>query len=129
MEPSALELFATLRGFGAPSLPTDIHVPCQQALGWRYWLSGRELLRANVDRVARVVAALANDDSRRTIARQLAFRMGQCLAYAGYRAPDEQYLNELTLSELLFSLCEGYRFHVRQHQYNSFESVLYAVAR
>jgi hypothetical protein len=31
------------------------------------------------------------------------------------------------LPELLFGLCEDYRFHVRQHQFNSFDSVLYAV--
>lgn len=31
------------------------------------------------------------------------------------------------LPELLFNLCTDYRFHVRQHFFNSFDAVLYAV--
>jgi hypothetical protein len=32
-----------------------------------------------------------------------------------------------TLPELLFNLCDNYSFFIRQHYFNSFDSVFYAV--
>lgn len=59
-------------------------------------------------------------------ARQLIRRCRPVLAVSLYHNPQDLW----ELPELLFALCgEGYRFHIRQHGFNSFESVLYAVPR
>ncbi len=57
-------------------------------------------------------------------ARRLIQRGRPVLAVSLYHNPQDLW----ELPELLFELCgEGYRFHIRQHGFNSFESVLYAV--
>ena len=59
-------------------------------------------------------------------ARQLIGRCRPVLAVSLYHNPQDLW----ELPELLFTLCgEGYRFHIRQHGFNSFDSVLYAVPR
>ncbi|WP_347268525.1 FkbM family methyltransferase [Paracoccus sp. (in: a-proteobacteria)] len=57
-------------------------------------------------------------------AQQLIGRCRPVLAVSLYHNPQDIW----ELPELLFELCgEGYRFHIRQHGCNSFDSVLYAV--
>lgn len=56
-------------------------------------------------------------------ARQLIKRCRPVLAVSLYHNPQDLW----ELPELLFALCgEGYRFHIRQHGFNSFDVVLYA---
>lgn len=45
------------------------------------------------------------------------------LAISLYHRPEDVW----EIPELLFSLCEDYRFYIRQHYFNSFDSVIYAV--
>lgn len=45
------------------------------------------------------------------------------LALSLYHNPQDLWV----LPELLFGMCEGYDFYIRQHYFNSFDSVLYAV--
>ena len=45
------------------------------------------------------------------------------LAISLYHRPEDIW----EIPELIFSLCKDYRFYIRQHYFNSFESVLYAV--
>ncbi len=45
------------------------------------------------------------------------------LAISLYHRPEDVW----EIPELLFSLCKNYRFYIRQHYFNSFDSVLYAV--
>ncbi|WP_342618977.1 FkbM family methyltransferase [Rhodoferax sp. GW822-FHT02A01] len=58
-------------------------------------------------------------------ARKLIQRSRPVLALSLYHCPQDLWELPLALS----SLCEDYRFHVRQHYFNSFDSVLYAVPR
>jgi FkbM family methyltransferase len=58
-------------------------------------------------------------------ARKLIQRSRPVLALSLYHLPQDLWELPLALAEL----CEDYRFHVRQHYFNSFESVLYAVPR
>jgi len=58
-----------------------------------------------------------------TGARKLIERSRPVLALSLYHRPQDLW--ELPIA--LANLCEGYRFHVRQHYFNTFESVLYAV--
>jgi FkbM family methyltransferase len=56
-------------------------------------------------------------------ARKLIERSRPVLALSLYHCPQDLW--ELPL--VLANLCDDYRFHVRQHYFNSFDSVLYAV--
>lgn len=56
-------------------------------------------------------------------AAQLVQRCRPVLALSLYHNPADLW----ELPELLFAMCERYRFHVRQHYANSFDSVLYAI--
>ncbi len=56
-------------------------------------------------------------------ARQLIQRTRPVLAISLYHCPQDLWELPLTLSKL----CEDYRFYIRQHCFNSFDSVLYAV--
>lgn len=57
--------------------------------------------------------------------RKLILRSRPVLALSLYHLPHDLWELPLALADL----CEDYRFHVRQHYFNSFESVLYAVPR
>ncbi|MBN9367055.1 MAG: FkbM family methyltransferase [Comamonadaceae bacterium] len=56
-------------------------------------------------------------------ARHLIQRNRPILAVSLYHNPQDLW----ELPELLFTLCPDYRFHIRQHGFNSFDTVLYAV--
>lgn len=58
-------------------------------------------------------------------ARKLIQRSRPVLALSLYHCPQDLWELPLAVAEL----CEDYRFHVRQHYFNSFDSVLYAVPR
>jgi FkbM family methyltransferase len=56
-------------------------------------------------------------------ARKIIARSRPVLALSLYHNPQDPW----ELPELLFELCPDYRFHIRQHSFNSFELVLYAI--
>lgn len=58
-------------------------------------------------------------------ARQLIHRSRPVLALSLYHHPQDLW----ALPELLASMCENYSFYIRQHYFNSFDSVLYAIPR
>ncbi len=58
-------------------------------------------------------------------ARQLIHRSRPVLALSLYHHPQDLW----TLPALLASMCENYSFYIRQHYFNSFDSVLYAIPR
>lgn len=58
-------------------------------------------------------------------ARKLIQRSRPVLALSLYHLPQDLWQLPLALADL----CQDYRLHVRQHYYNSFDSVLYAVPR
>jgi FkbM family methyltransferase len=58
-------------------------------------------------------------------ARKLIQRSRPVLALSLYHQPQDLWELPLAIADL----CEDYRFHVRQHYFNSFDSVMYAVPR
>ncbi|MEG0243110.1 hypothetical protein D3C81_566820 [compost metagenome] len=56
-------------------------------------------------------------------AEQLIRRSRPVLVVSLYHNPEDVW----ALPELLFEMCSNYRFHIRQHGMNTFDSVLYAV--
>jgi FkbM family methyltransferase len=56
-------------------------------------------------------------------ARKIIARSRPVLAVSLYHNPQDVW----ELPELLFELCPDYKFHIRQHCFNSFELVLYAI--
>jgi len=56
-------------------------------------------------------------------ARRIIDRSRPVLTLSLYHNPQDLW----ALPELLFDMCEDYSFHVRQHYYNSFDLVLYAI--
>jgi FkbM family methyltransferase len=58
-------------------------------------------------------------------ARKLIERSRPVLALSLYHRPQDLWELPMALS----SICEDYRFHVRQHYFNSFDSVLYALPK
>jgi hypothetical protein len=58
-------------------------------------------------------------------ARKMINRCRPVLAISLYHKPNDLW----ELPELLFDLCPGYDFYIRQHYFNSFESVLYAIPK
>lgn len=58
-------------------------------------------------------------------ARRLIERCRPVLALSLYHNPQDLW----ELPELLFEMCTDYRFYVRQHHFNSFDCVLYAVPK
>ena len=58
-------------------------------------------------------------------ARKLIHRSRPVLALSLYHRPQDLW----ALPQLLVSMCEKYDFYIRQHYFNSFDSVLYAIPR
>lgn len=87
-------------GFEKPLMPWDAYAQFNAGLGWRYWLSPRDDLASNLERIGKVAERLADDESRETLFRLCAFRLGLDLPYSSFRSPENQYFNALTLPQL-----------------------------
>ncbi|MBC5763633.1 FkbM family methyltransferase [Ramlibacter albus] len=93
-----MHALASSHGFEAPFLAHELYDQFADALGWRYWLSRREFLLANVERAAAVAERLADEESRATFARTLAFRLGQDLPFSSRLSEEPRYFNSYTLA-------------------------------
>lgn len=91
---------ASSAGFPDIFMPWEVYDQFGADLGWRYWLGSRQTLIENLGRIDRVAALLADEESRHTLRRICAFRLGLDLHYASYRATEKQYFNALTLPHL-----------------------------
>lgn len=87
-------------GFKNLLMPWDSYDKFSKHLGWRYWLSQRSDLIAGLERISKVAFKLADHESRNTLRRITAFRLGQDLEYASEKTTDNQYFNEISLSAL-----------------------------
>ncbi|WP_422419706.1 FkbM family methyltransferase [Pseudomonas sp. GZD-222] len=91
---------AARAGFAPPLMPWMLYEQFSQALGWRFWLSARSFLLEAMDRIASVAEALADQESRKTLYRMCAFRLGLDMEYSSFLSSDTWYFNELTLPAL-----------------------------
>jgi len=91
---------ATEAGFTNMLMPWDTYDVFEKELGWRFWLSKREFLISGIDRVSKVSARLADQESCNTLMRIAAFRLGLDMNFSSYKSEENQYFNEFTLRSL-----------------------------
>lgn len=91
---------ARAHGFVNIAYPWDVHRQFPEQLGWRFWLSGPDKLLAGFDNLKALHVRLADDESRRSLYRIVAFRLGLDLSYASFQHELTQYFNPLTLAAL-----------------------------
>jgi len=87
-------------GFEKPLMPWDTYTQFNADLGWRYWLSPRNALASNLERIGKVASQLADDESREILFRLCAFRLGLDLPFSSFRSYENQYFNDLSLPRL-----------------------------
>jgi FkbM family methyltransferase len=101
MPQNHLITLALEHGFAPPVLPQQLFELVAPAMGWRYWLASRSHLVSHMPRVAGLAARLADEESRTTLFRVVAFRLGLDAAFSSVRSADPQYFNRLTIPHLL----------------------------
>jgi len=97
---SQLVTLAEQAGFGAPLMPWELYDQLGAALGWRFWLGQRTLLLHHMERLAQLVECFDDEESRHTLLRLCAFRLGLDTGFSGYQSQDTHYFNALTLPAL-----------------------------
>lgn len=83
--------------------PWDYYPRLADALGWCYWLDEEPRTLADWREDARyhqLRGILADEESRKTLDRVLAFRSGEDLDFASYTSSEPQYFNRLSLPPL-----------------------------
>lgn len=91
---------ASAAGFTEIRMPWDIYAQFGKHLGWRFWLSGPEVILDNLAAIERTFLSLADDESRKCLLQICAFRLGRNLGYASFSHDEPQYFNALTLESL-----------------------------
>jgi len=87
-------------GFQDIFMPWDVYSQLSDELGWRYWLSGKEIILENTDLIKKAYELLSDDESKKTLLNICRFRLGLNDSYASFRHLDDQYFNSLTLSQI-----------------------------
>jgi FkbM family methyltransferase len=87
-------------GFAEPIMPQELYDQFADGLGWRFWLSRRDFLVRNLERVAQAAERLADATSREVLLRTCAFRLGVDADYSSYRSSEPQYFNDISLRVL-----------------------------
>jgi FkbM family methyltransferase len=92
-----LEVIARAAGFADVLLPWHIYAQFGQQLGWRYWLSGPDIISAHIDELEQSHAFFTDTQSQACLRDICRFRLGLHTAYASFRHAERRYFNELTL--------------------------------
>lgn len=95
-----IALIARQNAYADIRLPWDVHARFGAQLGWRFWLSEPSRLLAQKTTLEALYRRLADEESRATLKRTLAFRLGLDDAAGTLAQTIPQYFNELTLSHL-----------------------------
>lgn len=92
-----LEAIAREVGFYDVLLPWHIYAQFEQPLGWRYWLSGRDIIVDHLNMLEKSHAFFTDAISQECLRDICRFRLGLHTAYASFRHDTHQYFNEMTL--------------------------------
>ncbi len=87
-------------GFLDMLMPWETYDLFGKELGWRFWLSTRDFLLSGLDQINAVAARLSDEESKQTLARITAFRLGLDNEYASVQSANHQYFNDITLRSL-----------------------------
>jgi FkbM family methyltransferase len=87
------------KGFKEVFMPWDIYQEFGKELGWKYWLSGRDLLLKHEKHIESTVELLSDEMSKQTLIDICNFRLGINTEYASFKHKDRQYFNDLTLEQ------------------------------
>jgi len=88
-------------GFTAPWMPWELYDLLGETLGWRFWLCQRANLLHHIERLTPLAMLLADDESRDTLLRLCAFRLGLDTDFSAWHSSDAHYFNRLTVPALL----------------------------
>jgi len=91
--------FAKTSGFEDVLMPWDVYAALSKELGWRYWLSRKEVILNAVDQIKNTFDLLSDEESKHTLLSICTFRLGLNDSYASFKHEDEQYFNSLTLKK------------------------------
>jgi len=93
------------KGFKEVFMPWDIYDAIGEDLGWKYWLSGSDLLLSHEKQIASTFSFLSDDISKQTLIDICNFRLGLNTKYASFRHEDRQYFNTLTIDQFAGKSC------------------------
>lgn len=94
-----LKNVAMTAGFKNIFMPWEIYGQFNDKLGWKYWLSGKEIILDAVDKIKYIFELLSDEESKKTILNICEFRLGINDGYASFRHQDQQYFNSITLPQ------------------------------
>jgi FkbM family methyltransferase len=94
----ALVNIANSAGFKDILMPWDVYAQFGHELGWRYWLSSKEIILDHTDDIKKTFELLSDEESKKTLLGICAFRLGLNNGYSSFRHEEEQYFNPLTLN-------------------------------
>jgi len=101
-----LKAYALKAGFNDIFMPWDIYNLFSGQLGWRYWLSKKDVLLGNVSSLQETYDLLSDDESKRTLLNICQFRLGLNDPYSSFKHQEKQYFNELTLASFTGLKCD-----------------------
>lgn len=96
---NSLKSIATTAGFKDIFMPWDIYGQLKDQLGWKYWLSGKEVILDALDQIKKTFEILSDEESKKTLLNICQFRLGLSDDYASFRHEDQQYFNSITLPQ------------------------------
>lgn len=85
-------------GFNDILMPWDVYSQFSDELGWKYWLSRKEIILDNIHNIKTAFDLLSDEESKKTLLNICKFRLGLSNAYASFKHEEEQYFNSLTLN-------------------------------
>jgi len=80
-------------------MPWDVYSQFSDELGWRYWLSRKEVILNATDQIKKTFELLSDEESKQTLLNICKFRLGLNNEYASFRHLENQYFNPITLSK------------------------------
>ncbi len=86
-------------GFKNIFMPWDIYSQFKDELGWKYWLSDKEVILDALSQIKKIFELLSDEESKKTILNICEFRLGLKDDYASFRHQDQQYFNSITLPQ------------------------------
>ena len=85
-------------GYTNVFMPWHYYAKFKKHLGWRYWLSGSDVILDNLNNISQVSDLLEDDHSKMLLKSICEFRLGTNIDYSNYVDTDTQYFNKLTLN-------------------------------